>query len=353
MDERSLFIDFWTNESKTTRNVLARIPEGSDYRPDPKSRTARLAPAAVCALFAFAAPMFAGETVATPDPWAPVRFLVGEWNGSAEGEPGSGVVTRRYDFVLSERYIEERNVSSYAPREADKPGEVHEHRSFLSYDRTRAVLILRQFHEEGFVNLYALSAVASTPTKLVFESVGFENFDNAWKARETYEIVSADEFTETFELAPPGKPFEVYSRNRFRRSAAAPGSPAIFDEVLAKSVGADEHGMRKYVLVILKSSATPVPAGPERDEMFRGHFANMERLSAEGKLVLAGPLDGVDGWRGLFVLAVATIDEAKPLVATDPVVLKGEMVPEFRTFFSSAAIQLIPEMHKKVAKKSL
>lgn len=40
MDEKSLFTTFWTNESKTTRNVLARIPEGSDYRPDPKSRTA-------------------------------------------------------------------------------------------------------------------------------------------------------------------------------------------------------------------------------------------------------------------------------------------------------------------------
>ena len=41
MDEKSLFTKFWTNESKTTRNVLARIPEGSDYRPDPKSRTAK------------------------------------------------------------------------------------------------------------------------------------------------------------------------------------------------------------------------------------------------------------------------------------------------------------------------
>jgi uncharacterized damage-inducible protein DinB len=40
MDEKSLFTEFWTNESKTTRNVLARIPEGSNYRPDPKSRTA-------------------------------------------------------------------------------------------------------------------------------------------------------------------------------------------------------------------------------------------------------------------------------------------------------------------------
>ena len=41
MDEKALFTRFWTDESKTTRNVLARIPEGSDYRPDPKSRTAQ------------------------------------------------------------------------------------------------------------------------------------------------------------------------------------------------------------------------------------------------------------------------------------------------------------------------
>jgi uncharacterized damage-inducible protein DinB len=41
VEEKALFTEFWTNESKTTRNVLARIPEGSDYRPDPKSRTAQ------------------------------------------------------------------------------------------------------------------------------------------------------------------------------------------------------------------------------------------------------------------------------------------------------------------------
>ena len=41
MNEKALFTKFWTDESKTTRNVLAKIPEGSDYRPDPKSRTAK------------------------------------------------------------------------------------------------------------------------------------------------------------------------------------------------------------------------------------------------------------------------------------------------------------------------
>jgi hypothetical protein len=41
VDEKSLFAEFWSKESKTTSKVLARIPEDSDYRPDPKSRTAR------------------------------------------------------------------------------------------------------------------------------------------------------------------------------------------------------------------------------------------------------------------------------------------------------------------------
>jgi uncharacterized damage-inducible protein DinB len=40
-DEKSLFTQFWVKEAKTTRNVLARIPEGSSYRPDAKSRTAQ------------------------------------------------------------------------------------------------------------------------------------------------------------------------------------------------------------------------------------------------------------------------------------------------------------------------
>jgi uncharacterized protein YciI len=132
---------------------------------------------------------------------------------------------------------------------------------------------------------------------------------------------------------------------------AAPGTaPAGYDAELARATGADEHGMRRYVLVILKSSSTPVPPGPERDAMFRGHFANMERLAADGKLVLAGPLDKVDGWRGLFVFAVEDIEEAKTLVATDPVVAQGEMVAEYHRYFGSAALMLVNDWHERLTK---
>lgn len=132
-----------------------------------------------------------------------------------------------------------------------------------------------------------------------------------------------------------------------------PAKPVVYDEALARSVGADENGMRPYVLVILKSSGTPVPKGSERDAMFKGHFANMERLAAEGKLAVAGPLDGVDGWRGLFILAVDDIEEAKKLMATDPVIQQGEMVAEYHKHYGSAALMLVNGLHRKIAKKTL
>lgn len=126
-----------------------------------------------------------------------------------------------------------------------------------------------------------------------------------------------------------------------------------YDEALATRYGADERGMRSYVLVVLKTGPNKVPEGPERDEMFRGHFANMKRLVDEGKLVLAGPFDGVDGWRGLFVFAVKGIDEARQLAATDPVLVKGEMVAEYHRYYGSAALMGVRELHDRLAKKPL
>jgi uncharacterized damage-inducible protein DinB len=41
MDQKTLFLQFWDKEAAATRAVISRIPEGSDYRPDAKSRCAR------------------------------------------------------------------------------------------------------------------------------------------------------------------------------------------------------------------------------------------------------------------------------------------------------------------------
>src|SRR5438105_1537540 len=91
-----------------------------------------------------------------------------------------------------------------------------------------------------------------------------------------------------------------------------------FDAELAKKVGADERGMRPYVLALLKTGPNDSKiTGAERDEVFKGHFANIKRLAGEGKLAVAGPFDDpAKVYRGLFILAVPTVEEAKALAGT-------------------------------------
>jgi hypothetical protein len=152
------------------------------------------------------------------DPWKPIRRLAGTWEGESMGQPGQGTAARTYAFVLNDGYLHERNVSTYSAQEPDQAGEVHEHWSFFSYDRQRNSLVFRQFHQEGFVNQYKLSSELSGPSRAVFESESFENFDSSWRARETYVFFSDDEFEETFELARPGTEFSVYSKTIFKRA---------------------------------------------------------------------------------------------------------------------------------------
>ncbi len=136
-------------------------------------------------------------------------------------------------------------------------------------------------------------------------------------------------------------------------ACSAADAPAIqastYDPMLAKRLGADERGMRPYVLVILKTGPTRVPDGEKRDAMFAGHFGNMDRLSKAGKLVLAGPFtEDAEGWRGLFVFAVEDVEEARRLVSTDPVIINGEMVAEYHRWYGSAATMAIPGIHDKL-----
>lgn len=131
--------------------------------------------------------------------------------------------------------------------------------------------------------------------------------------------------------------------------AAATEPPAVHDAALAASVGADERGMRRYVLVILTTGTQRMPDGPRRDAMFAGHFANMKRLADAGQLALAGPfVEHPEGWRGLYVFAVDSLDEAKALAESDPVVVEGEMVPEYHAWYGSAALMMIPQWHERL-----
>lgn len=127
-----------------------------------------------------------------------------------------------------------------------------------------------------------------------------------------------------------------------------------FDAALAKKVGADQYGMRAYVLAFLKTGPNDAEVtGDARKAVFKGHFDNMNRLAKEGKLAVAGPFNDPNKiYRGLFILAVTTVEEARALAETDPTVKAGVLIVEYVPWYGSASLMLSNEFHDKVAEKS-
>ena len=125
-----------------------------------------------------------------------------------------------------------------------------------------------------------------------------------------------------------------------------------FDAELAKKLGADERGMKQYVLCILKTGPKDAEVkGDARKEIFAGHFANIGRLAGEGKLVVAGPFGKNEkAYRGLYVFNVATVEEAEKLVALDPAVQAGVFAYELTPWYGSAAMMIVTETHKRIEK---
>jgi len=135
-------------------------------------------------------------------------------------------------------------------------------------------------------------------------------------------------------------------------SATASSASAEFNAELAVELGADQYGMRSYVMAFLK-------AGPNRDhdpetarQIQEGHMANIRRLAADGKLILAGPfLDG-GPLRGIFLFNVATVEEARALTETDPAVESGRLIMELHPWYGSAALLMVNDIHTTIAREN-
>ncbi|MBM3437088.1 MAG: hypothetical protein FJY07_12835 [Bacteroidetes bacterium] len=123
-----------------------------------------------------------------------------------------------------------------------------------------------------------------------------------------------------------------------------------YDSLLAQQLNADEYGMRKYVMAFLKTGTNRNQDSATVAKLQREHLDNIIRLADGGKLILAGPfLDGGD-LKGIFVFAVATVEEAQALTETDPAVKAGRLAMELHPWYGSAALMQVNALHKKIQK---
>ncbi|TDQ19707.1 uncharacterized protein YciI [Algoriphagus boseongensis] len=126
-----------------------------------------------------------------------------------------------------------------------------------------------------------------------------------------------------------------------------------YDEPLATKLGADELGMKKYVMAfLLRGDRISEYSAEQRQEIQAGHMANIGKMAEMGKLVLAGPFFGNEDLRGIYIFDVQSIEEAKALTETDPAIKAGVLKMDLKEWYGSAALLMVNELHEKIAKKS-
>ncbi|MBK0369198.1 YciI family protein [Flavobacterium agrisoli] len=124
-----------------------------------------------------------------------------------------------------------------------------------------------------------------------------------------------------------------------------------YDEALAKSLHADEDGMKNYVFCLLKAGNYTAASKDESQKLFKGHMATIYKLAQDKKLIITGSfMPNEKNYMGIFIFNVETIAEAEALVVNDPAIKAHLIDIELIPWVSSAALQEVTKIHPKIAK---
>ncbi len=127
----------------------------------------------------------------------------------------------------------------------------------------------------------------------------------------------------------------------------------LYDSLKAEKFGADDYGMKQYVIAFLKRGPNRIQDSSKAVELQKAHLKNINKLAEEGKLVLAGPFLDNEDVRGIYIFDVKTIEEARKLTETDPAIKAGSLIMELRPWYGSAALKEINQIHKTLEKVSV
>ncbi|KMQ68174.1 hypothetical protein ACM39_10000 [Chryseobacterium sp. FH2] len=127
-----------------------------------------------------------------------------------------------------------------------------------------------------------------------------------------------------------------------------------FNQELATKLGADQYGMKPYIVVMLTTGTTKMEDKAKMGELMKGHMSNIQRLADEGKIVVAGPFfeQNKQNFRGMFIFDTRSKEEVEKWVKTDPAVKAGVFGYEIFPWYGSAALPMYLEHHKEISKEN-
>ncbi|MBS4040794.1 MAG: hypothetical protein KGZ81_09375 [Flavobacteriales bacterium] len=128
---------------------------------------------------------------------------------------------------------------------------------------------------------------------------------------------------------------------------------AVYNESLAKELGADDYGMKSYFLVLLQSGSSEGFTKDEVTAHFQSHMQNITKYAALKKIIVAGPIGkNEEGLRGIFIINAATEEEVKQILQEDGAVASGILNALIFQWYGSAALPTYMDNHSKVQKKT-
>lgn len=126
---------------------------------------------------------------------------------------------------------------------------------------------------------------------------------------------------------------------------------STIDTTLIKKFGADEYGYKQFILVFYKNGPRHIDTAQAATVQV-AHLKYLKGLMDKGKIIILGPTMEENEIRGICIYDCKTVGEAKAFAEADPAVTSGEMMIEAHPWYGSAAILCVPEMHKKLERKS-
>jgi len=134
---------------------------------------------------------------------------------------------------------------------------------------------------------------------------------------------------------------------------AEPASASVYDSIAAAKYGADDYGMKTYVMAFLKRGSNDSIQPEEASKLQNEHLKNIMKMADEGKLVLAGPFMDNGELRGIYIFNVETIKEAEELTNTDPSIKAGVLAMELKQWYGSAALMAVNDIHNTLSKQAI
>ena len=121
----------------------------------------------------------------------------------------------------------------------------------------------------------------------------------------------------------------------FALSVLCSTANAQSDSVAAKK---PKYTMRMYQMVLISRGPNPPKDSITSKQVGEGHMANIKRMAEMGKLVLAGPFGDSGDLRGIFIMDVATKEEAERLCQDDPAIKSGAFSIEIKPWYGPAGL---------------